>query len=100
MKKVITLLSLSLIILSSSFASVNIEYPELLAKEIMLPIGTAGNEISLLDLSTISTHDYEVMRGKDMNFFARMAFKKMQKRIKKSINAEGVIENKKLESYI
>ena len=99
MRKAITLL-LALIILTGSYASVNVVQPKLDASKILIPVGKTGKQISLLELSQISVEDLQVLTGKKMDFFDRMSFKAAQKRVRHSINADGTISNKKLERYL
>ena len=73
--------------------------PKLKAAEIMIPIGKSGKKISLLDLSTISAKDLQNLTGKKMNFFDRLAFKASQKKLKKSIDADGTITSKKINKF-
>jgi hypothetical protein len=40
--------------------------------------------------------DYEKMTGKKMSWFHRLEFKMMQKKLRKSISADGSVNNKKL----
>ena len=53
----------------------------------------------LLDLSTISAKDLQNLTGKKMNFFDRLAFKASQRKLKKSIDADGTITSKKINKF-
>ena len=66
------------------------------ASEILIPLGNTGKTVNLQDLSTMNTADLEKMTGKKMGFFHRMEFKLAQKKLRRSINADGTLNNKKL----
>ena len=87
----------------STFASLPVNAPtvspKLKAAEIMIPVGKTGKQISLLELSTISAKDLQTLTGKKMNFFDRLAFKASQKKLKKSIDADGTITNKRINKF-
>ena len=75
----------------------NIDDPKnIKASEIKIPIGETGNFISVLDLSRISVEDFQNLTGKKMNFIDKILFKISQRKISKSISADGNISNKKL----
>jgi hypothetical protein len=98
MKKVILLFAAALFV-TDSFASsaINPEFSKLKASEIFIPIGNNNKTISLMELSTISTKDFQSLSGKKMNFFERLSFKLSQRKLKTMINADGTVNNKKLE---
>ncbi len=101
MKKVLLFLFV-ITVISSSFAVfvVKISKPGFInASEVMIPIGKTGEQISLLDLSRISRHELEDLTGERMNFLGKIAFKKTQKTLKKEINPDGTIENKKINKF-
>ena len=100
MKKVFTFFLASLLITFSMASVPNHESPKnskMCASEIFVPIGKTGNKISLLELSTISRTDLEKMTGKKMNFLERHAFYSAQNKLKKGIDNDGVVSNKKLQ---
>jgi hypothetical protein len=66
------------------------------ASEIMIPIGKAGELISLLDLSEIRIKDFELVSGKDLNAVQTVGFKLAQRDIRKSISPDGTVNKKKL----
>ena len=92
MKKLILLL-LTVCFLSTSFAAFEVKPVNKMASEIFVPVGN-DMKISLMDLSTISIKDLEKLTGKHLNFFDRMAFKAGQKKLRKSINRDGTVNNK------
>lgn len=94
MKKFFTLF-LALVVLSSSFASV-VE-PVKKASEVMIPIGSSGYKISLQDLSEISLKDFETISGRHLKLADKIGFKVAQRELRKSINADGSFNNKKIE---
>ena len=103
MKKVILLIA-AVLFVTGSFASsvINPEFPKLKASEIFIPVGYSGKTISLMELSTISTKDFQSLSGKKMNFFERLSFKLGQRKLKKLINADGTLNNRilnKLKSF-
>jgi hypothetical protein len=86
MKKII-LLSVTVLTVLVSIASspINIspkETKKLYASTVMIPLGSSGKSISLLELSKISRVDLEHLTGEKMGFLQRKAFKSAQKKIK------------------
>ena len=67
---------------------------------ILLSIGQTEKKMSLMVLSEISVKDFEVFTDKKMNFFERIAFKLIQKKVKKSIHENGTIKNEKLRKLL
>ena len=85
---------------ASSFAfSGRISLPKK-ASEVFLPIGSSGQKISLMNLSTIDVKDFENLSGRHLKFFDRLGFKLAQKKLRNSINADGTIDNKKLNKFL
>jgi len=66
------------------------------ANTVMIPVGSTGKMISLKELSTISATELEAMTGRKMGFGEKFAFNKTQKKLKKSIEADGTINSKKV----
>lgn len=90
-------LSAALFILTASFASTEVAVkPAVKASEIFIPIGNTGQKISLLDLSRMTTKDVQQFTGKKMKFADRMMFKAAQRQLKKNINPDGTIDNKRI----
>ncbi len=110
MKKIISCL-MAFAILFSSFAAtspVNLpvvnekspkEVPVVNANSLMLPIGKEGKTISLMELSKISTTDFENLSGKKLNTFDKIGFKLGQKKLRGKIDADGAIKSKTLKKY-
>ena len=97
MKKLFLLLT-AFCLLTTSFAAFEIKHLSKKATEIFLPIGN-DKKISLMDLSTINLKDFEILTGRHLKFFERLAFKGAQKKLRNSINSDGTI-NKKLLNYM
>lgn len=91
---------IAVITLSSSFASnpdfVKPSKKKLYASEIMIPVGSAGQKISLLDLATIERGELEKITGRKMKLAEQFAFKASQKKLRSSINKDGVVTDKKI----
>ncbi len=99
MKKLLfTLLAFAFIASSTAFSVVTSAHKK--AAEIFIPIGGTTKSISVADLSTISIRDFETLSGRHLNFFDRIGFKMAQRKLRKSINADGTINNKKLEKFL
>lgn len=94
MKKLLFLLT-SFCLFTTSFAAFEIKPVAKKATEIFLPVGK-DVKISLIDLSVISVKDFEKLTGKHLNFIDRIGFKAGQKKLRKSINTDGTINNKRL----
>lgn len=97
MKKLFSLITL-LCLCINSFAAFAIKPRTTNAAEIFLPVGR-NQKISLLELSTISVKDYQVFTGQKLNFFARIAFKGEQKKIKNYLNPDGTVDNKRFLNF-
>ena len=97
MKKTLFLFA-AILLLSGSFAATTVTEPpkKIFAADVMVPLGTSGKTISLLQLSEIRVKDMETLTGKKMKFMDRIGFKVAQKQLRESINNDGTINNKKL----
>jgi len=94
MKKFLFILA-AIILVNASFASTGISVLPKKATDIYIPLGN-NNQISLLEISKMKIQDYEKLSGKHLNFFEKITFKAGQKKLKKSIAADGTITNKRL----
>lgn len=99
MKKLFCILT-AICLITSSFAAFEIKPSAKKANEIFLPIGSTGQKISLMEISTIEVKDFELISGRHLNFFEKMAFKGGQKKLRKCFSKDGTINNKKLLKYI
>lgn len=95
MKKFFTLLALCAFTVNS-FAATIIENPPLKANQLFVPIAGTDKKISLLDLSTISVKEFEAATGRNMKLGQEIQFKLAQRELRKSINADGTVNNKKI----
>lgn len=97
MKKIVALVFAS-VIMVQSFAAVNVEFPARKASEVFFPVGNTGKVVSLLDLTTMSAKEFQSMTGQHLKFSERVAFKLSQKELKSTINTDGTVNAKKLQS--
>jgi hypothetical protein len=67
------------------------------ASDIRIPVGNTGKVVDLQELSTMKVADYEKMTGKKMSWFHRLEFKLAQKKLRHAINADGTVNDKRLE---
>jgi len=95
MKKLLLLL-ISFCVFTSSFSAFEIKNPSKKATEIFLPIGSTGQKISLMQLSTIELKEFERVSGRHLKFFDRLGFKAAQKKLRNSIAKDGTVNNKRL----
>lgn len=99
MKKILAfIIFIATISVAYSTSVVNTPVP-LKANEIFLPIGKSGQLISLQDLSVIKLKDFEALTGKKMKLTDKLGFALSQKQLRKSINADGTFNKKKVEKY-
>ena len=99
MKKILAfIIFIATISVAYSTSVVNTKVP-LKASEIFLPIGKSGQLISLQDLSVIKLKDFEALTGKKMKLTDKLGFALSQKQLRKSINADGTFNKKKVEKY-
>ena len=96
MKKIVLLFTVVLFSTSSFSSAIKPVDPKLKASEIFIPIGNNGKQISVMELSTISTKDFQSLTGKKMNFFERLSFKLGQRKLRKLIDADGSLNNRTL----
>jgi hypothetical protein len=99
MKKIL-ILFVAFSLVTTSFGSSGFSVLPKKASDVYLPIGSTGQKISVLDLSRINVKTFESISGRHLNFFDRLGFKLAQKKLKKSINADGTIDNKKLNKLL
>jgi hypothetical protein len=95
MKRIFTLFA-ALLLITVSYASFNVTTPPKNASEVFITLGKSGKQISLMDLAEIKTKDFEVLSGRPMSVIDKAGFKVAQRKLRKSINADGTINNKKL----
>ena len=98
MKKILFLFAAALLFTTTQAASLPATHPvkKIKATEVMIPVGNTGKTISLFDLSRIKVKEMEVLTGKKMKFFDRLAFKAAQKQLRSSINTDYTIDNRRL----
>jgi hypothetical protein len=97
MKKVFVFLIVA-ISFNQLFASPFITKPpkKIYAADIMVPLGKTGTTISLLEMSKLSIKEAELVRGEKMKFAERLAFKSAQNKLKKCINPDGSLNDRRL----
>jgi hypothetical protein len=100
MKRIIGLF-FAITLFATSFAGTNLVTPKkparLNANAIMIPIGKNGETVSLMDLSRMKVKDLEAITGEKMNLTSKVGFTVAQKQLRNSINADGTVNNKKLQ---
>ena len=97
MPKIITL-ALFVFFVCNSFASENsIILPKKKASEILIAVGKSGQKVSLTDLTHMKAKDYEAMTGKKLNLVDKIGLKLSQRELKKTINPDGTLNQKKME---
>jgi hypothetical protein len=99
MKKIFVFVSV-LFVLNGAFASVSPTGTVLKASEIFLPVGSAGEKISLLELSSIKIKKVEELTGNKMSFVDRLAFKVAQKKLSDNIMPDGSFGKKAIQKAI
>jgi hypothetical protein len=70
--------------------------PKLNAKDVFIPVGNSGQQVSLMELSTMKFDELQKLTGKKMNLIERLMLKKAQKKLQASIADDGTINSKKL----
>lgn len=97
-KLVFTLLAFAVVTGSMAFSVTTSTHKK--ASEIFIPIGKTDKTISLADLTTINFKDFEKLSGRHLNFIDKFEFKLAQRKLRKSIDKNGYIDNKKLEKFM
>jgi hypothetical protein len=92
MKKIIILFT-SLFFLSQTYGTTTIKPPKFKASDILIPIGNTGRFINLDELSVISLKDLQQLTGKNLKFSDKITFKMVQRKLRRSINEDGTINN-------
>ena len=99
MKKLL-LIFLAFSVSVSTFAFSAVSFAPKKASDVYLPVGSTGQKISLLNLSTIDIKDFESLSGRHLSFLDRIGFKMSQRKLRNSIKADGTIDNKKLNKFL
>ncbi len=90
MKKIIALLLLAALSLQVSFAALSPMKPGVSATTEETAKSRKQLEKLMMDkISKMTIKEYEVIRGKKMNVFERLAFKATQKKLQKQLKKEG-----------
>lgn len=97
MKKILLFLLIT-ISFNQVFATALITKPpkKVYAADIMIPLGATGTKISLLDMSRLTIKEAEQVRGEKMKFAERLTFKIAQSKLKKCINPDGSLNDRRL----
>jgi hypothetical protein len=98
MKKILTLV-LALFLFGQTVNAISFSSEAKKASEILIPIGTTGKTISMQELAAISVKDFETLTGKKMGFADRAMFKSAQRKIRRSINDDGTLNNRQIEKF-
>lgn len=62
------------------------------AKNIMLPVGSTGQTISLYDLAYIGVKDFEKITNKNLKIWDEIGFKIGQRKLRDKLNADGTVK--------
>ena len=98
MRKIL-FLGTALLFVTATFAIANVEAPILKADQLFFPVGKSGQKISYAQLATISLADLQALTGKKMSGMQKMNFRMVQKRMQKSIAADGTVKNKRIQKF-
>ena len=97
MKRIISFLLVVAMSATTGFAATALApAPLVKATSIRIPIGSTGKFINLQELATIKTAEFETLNGRKMSWLRRMEFKLAQKKIRRSINEDGTVNNERL----
>jgi len=99
MKKLIVLCVSASLFFTSNATSTILTPPKLNAKDVLVPVGKLGNKISVMELSRISTGDYQQLTGDKMNLFDKLSFKITQHKLRQSINRDGTFNRKAMAKF-
>src|SRR5882757_309503 len=92
MKKILILFT-TLFFLTQTYGTTTIKPPKLKASDILIPIGNTGRSINLDELSVISSKDLQQLTGKRLKFSDKISFKMAQRKLRRTINEDGTINN-------
>ena len=99
MKRLIVFLVCVSLFSTSHASSTILAPPKLNAKDVLIPVGKLGNKISVLQLSRISTSDFQQVTGEKMNLFKKASFKLTQYKLRQSINQDGTFNRKRMAKF-
>jgi len=99
MRKIL-ILFISILFLTAASASFDLAQPPLKASEIFFSVDKSGQKVSLMQLSQMKTSEFEVLTRRRMGLVDRIGFKLAQRELKKSILADGTIDDKKFQKFI
>ena len=99
MKKLIVLFVCASLFSISNASSTILTPPKLNAKDVLIPVGKLGNKISILELSRISTSDFQKLTGEKMTWFNKLSFKATQHKLKQNIDQNGTFNRKRMAKY-
>lgn len=92
----IFLLFVAFSLVATSFSASSVSVPVTKASEFYLPLGPNGEQVSLLALSQMKVKEYQKVTGQRLSLSEKVAFKFAQKKLKKSINADGTLNSKEV----
>jgi len=99
MKKLIVLFICISLVSISHASSTLLTPPRLNAKDVLIPIGKLGNKISILELSKISTTDFQKLTGEKLNWFNKASFKMTQHKLRQNIDQDGTFNRKRMSIF-
>lgn len=99
MKKLLTLLILSLVF-STSFSATMSKPESSSITEFAIPIGESGKKISLLDLSNMKIKEFEMVSGTELSLKQKIAFKIAQKKLRNAIKSNATLDEVQLQELV
>jgi len=99
MKKLIVLFICVSLFSISHASSTILTPPKINAKDVLIPVGKLGNKISVLELSKISTSDFQKLTGEKMNWFNKFSFKMTQHKLRQNIDKDGTFNRKRMAKF-
>jgi hypothetical protein len=91
----------AIVLAIGSFATVNPvdpAKPALKASEVFFPVGSTGKRVAMSDLATMNVKEFELLSGKKMRMLDKFGFKIAQRELRKTINADGTVNSKKIKN--
>jgi|GEM_PF-2041394 hypothetical protein len=96
--KRLTIFLLAVALFGQSFAAFVTKSEKAKASEVKVTL-SAGTQVSVTELSTMSLKEFEKANGKKLNFLEKKVFKMSQRKLSRMIDADGNIDQKAMDQF-
>jgi hypothetical protein len=96
--KRLTIFLLAVAFFGQSFAAFVTKSEKAKASEVKVTL-SAGTQVSVAELTTMSIQEFEKANGKKLNFLEKRVFKMSQRKLSRMIDADGNIDQKAMDQF-